>query len=86
MLQFFVDAIPDGKPFHTFPGIAPVFVDAIPDGKPFHTFPGIAPVFVDAIPDGNRFTLFLELLRFLLTQFRTETVSHLSWNCSGPDH
>ncbi|WP_292166659.1 hypothetical protein [Mesorhizobium sp.] len=34
-------AIPDGKPFHTFPGIA-LCLDAIPDGKPFHTFPGIA--------------------------------------------
>jgi hypothetical protein len=35
------DAIPDGKPLHTFPGIASLF-DAIPDGKPLHTFPGIA--------------------------------------------
>jgi hypothetical protein len=35
-------AIPDGKPFHTFPGIALDLFGAIPDGKPFHTFPGIA--------------------------------------------
>jgi hypothetical protein len=34
------NAMPDGKPLHTFPGIA--LPNAMPDGKPLHTFPGIA--------------------------------------------
>ena len=32
--------MPDGKPLHTFPGIA--LPNAMPDGKPLHTFAGIA--------------------------------------------